>query len=290
MSILVTGATGQLGAKTVEALLALVPAEKLIVSVRDTGKAEGLRARGVQVRQGDFENPASLDSAFAGVDRLLLVSSQGDNDTRIRQHLTAVSAAERAGVSFIAYTSVVKADSSSLMLAPVHKATEEAIRKTGIPFSFLRNNWYMENEFETIQAILAGAPLTTSAASGKVGWAAREDYAQAAAAVLAGSGHDNTVYELSGTPITHEDLAAIIGEAVGREVSVNHVDDAAYAAIMTAAGVPEPVVPFLVSIQSAIREGALDVTSNDLPALLGRPQTPLRDVIRGMASASGIPS
>lgn len=135
-------------------------------SVRDTEKASDLRSQGVEVRHGDFDNPASLDEAFAGVGRLLIVSTQGDNETRIRQHLAAVSAAERAGVGFIAYTSVTNAEETSLYLAPVHRATEEAIRKT---YSFLRNNWYIENEIGTIQGVLAGAPLVTSAGAGKVG-------------------------------------------------------------------------------------------------------------------------
>ncbi|MGG6311608.1 SDR family oxidoreductase [Paenibacillus macerans] len=284
MKILVTGATGQLGAKVVEALLASLPAEQLAVSVRDPQKASALRARGVEVRRGDFNDPASLDAAFAGVDRLLIVSTQDDNDTRIRQHSAAVSAAQRAGVRFIAYTSVVDAVNSSLALAPVHKATEEAILQTGIPYAFLRNNWYIENEIGTIQGILAGAPLVTSAGEGKVGWATREDYAFAAAAVLAGSGHENKVYELSGTLLTHDEFAGIIGEVLGREVPVHHVDDAAYAETMRGVGVPDPVIPFLVSIQSAIREGALDVPSGDLETLLGRPATPLAEAIRGIVS------
>jgi NAD(P)H dehydrogenase (quinone) len=284
MKILVTGATGHLGSKVVEALLASVPAETLAVSVRDTEKATDLRARGVEVRHGDFDDPASLDKAFAGVDRLLIVSTQGDNETRIRQHLTAVSAAERAGVGFIAYTSATNAEESSLFLVPVHRATEEAIRKTGIPYSFLRNNWYIENEIGTLQGVLAGAPLVTSAGAGKVGWASRGDYAQAAANVLAGNGHENTVYELSGTPITHDELAAVLSKVLDREVPIQHVDDETYAKIMVGAGVPEQVVPILVAIQSAIRDGVLELESNDLQTLLGRPVTPLSEAIEVLVS------
>lgn len=284
MKILVTGATGQLGSKVVEALLASVPAERVAVSVRDTEKASDLRSRGVEVRHGDFDDPASLDKAFAGVGRLLIVSTQGDNETRIRQHLAAVSAAERAGVGFIAYTSATNAEESSLFLVPVHRATEEAIRNTGIPYAFLRNNWYIENEIGTIQGVLAGAPLVTSAGAGKVGWASRGDYAQAAANVLTGNGHENTVYELSGTPITHDDLAAILSKVLDREVPIQHVDDETYGKIMAGAGVPEQVVPILVAIQSAIRDGVLDLESNDLPTLLGRPVTPLSEAIEELVS------
>ncbi|KRE51574.1 SDR family oxidoreductase [Paenibacillus sp. Soil724D2] len=284
MKILVTGATGQLGSKVVEALLASVPAEKLAVSVRDTEKATELSSRGVEVRHGDFDDPASLDKAFADVDRLLIVSTQGDNETRIRQHLAAVSAAERAGVGFIAYTSATNAEESSLFLVPVHRATEQAIRKTGIPYSFLRNNWYIENEIGTIQGVLAGAPLVTSAGAGKVGWASRGDYAQAAANVLAGNGHENTVYELSGTLITHEELAAVLSKVLDREVPIQQVDDETYGKIMVGAGVPEQVVPILVAIQSAIRDGVLELKSNDLQTLLGRPVTPLSEAIEVIVS------
>ncbi|NQX71455.1 SDR family oxidoreductase [Paenibacillus alba] len=280
MKILVTGATGQLGSKVVEALLASAPAEQLAISVRDTDKASDLRALGVDVRHGDFDQPATLAEAFQGVDRLLIVSTQGDNETRIRQHLAAVSAAKQAGVGFIAYTSVTNAEETELFLAPVHRATEEAIRGTGIPYSFLRNNWYIENEVGTIQGILAGAPLVTSAGQGKVGWASRGDYAQAAANVLLGSGHENTIYELSGVPITYADLAGIVSEVLGREIPVQQVDDETYAKIMVGAGVPEQVAPILVAIQSAIRDQVLDVTSSDLQTLLDREATPLRQVLK----------
>ncbi|WP_018749898.1 SDR family oxidoreductase [Paenibacillus sanguinis] len=282
MKILVTGATGQLGSKVVDALLGLVPAEQVAVSVRQPEKAAALSALGVEVRQGDFDEPASLDKAFAGIDRLLIVSTQGDNDTRIRQHGAAVEAAKRAGVQLIAYTSVSNAADSNLLLAPVHKATEEFILKTGIPYVFLRNNWYIENEMSTIQGVLAGAPVITSAGSGRVGWATREDFAVAAAKVLAGAGHENKVYELSGKLLTHDELAKNIGEALGREVSVQHVDDAAYAEAMRGAGVPDPLVSFLVAVQANIRDGELAVASDDLEMLLGRPATSLVEGIREM--------
>ncbi|MEV5029561.1 SDR family oxidoreductase [Paenibacillus sp. LPE1-1-1.1] len=284
MKILVTGVTGKLGAIVIETLLETVPANDLAVSVRNPEKAESLRARGVDVRHGDFDQPETLDKAFAGIDRLLIVSTDGDNETRIRQHGAAVAAAQRANVGFIAYTSLGNASENPIFLAPVHRATEEAIKNTGIPYSFLRNNWYLENEISSIQAVLGGAPWLTSAGSGKVGWATRRDYAQAAAAVLAGEGHENTVYELSGKPATQEELAAILAGVLGREVPVQQVDDATYASIMGSAGVPEPVVPILVGIQSAIREGALEVESNDFQKLLGRPATPIEEGLRQIVS------
>lgn len=279
MKILVTGATGNLGSLVVESLLKSVPAENLAVSVRDPKKAEHLKARGVDVRYGDFHHPESLVSAFAGIDRLLIISS-GDLQNRAQQQLAAVNAAKEANVSFIAYTSAANAKDSAFVITADHRATEEAILQSGIPYSFLRNNWYLENELSTIQAVLNGAPWVTSAGSGKVGWAGRRDYAEAAANVLAEEGHNNTVYELSGKPLTQEELASILAGVIGREVPVQQVDDKTYGKIMSNAGVPAEVVPFLVAIQSGIREGYLDIESKDFEKLLGRPITTLGDVIR----------
>ncbi len=277
--MLVTGATGKLGSKVVETILNTVPASQLAVSVRNPEKAAGLQARGVEVRQGDFDRPETLDAAFAGIDRLLLISADGDNETRIRQHTDAVAAAERAGVKFIAYTSLANASETTMFLAPPHVATEEAILKTGIPYSFLRNNWYLENEIPSIQGVLAGAPWVTSAGSGKVGWTLQQDYAEAAAAVLAGEGHENTIYELSGKPLSQEELVSALGTVLGKEVPVQQVDDATYADIMKGAGLPDFLIPFLVGIQKGIRNGALEIESNDFEKLLGRPATPINEAL-----------
>jgi len=285
MKLLVTGATGKLGSKVVESLLKTVPASELIVSVRNPEKAEGLKERGVEVRHGDFDQPDTLDAAFAGVDRLLLISADGDNETRIRQHGDAVEAAKRAGVKFIAYTSLANAKESQNFLAPTHRATEDAIVSSGIPYSFLRNNWYLENEASSIQGVLAGAPWVTSAANGKVGWALQQDYAEAAATVLAGSGHENTIYELSGQPLTQEQLVEALEQVLGTKVSVQHVDDQAYADIMKQAGVPEVILPFLIEIQKGIREGTLDVKSNDFEKLLGRPLLPIQEALCQLVSS-----
>lgn len=277
MTILITGATGHFGSIVVESLLARGLAGQLAVSVRNPGKADSLRARGVDVRQGDFDDPATLAKTFAGVDRLLLVSTTDDNATRIRQHSNAVQAAKSAGVGFIAYTSITNADQNKLGLAEVHRATEAAIRASGILHTFLRNNWYLENELGLMQAAMAGAPLRTSAGQGQVGWALRADYAEAAACVMAGKGHENKVYELGGTPSTYADLAAALGAVLGRPVPVEYIDDAAYTAGLQAAGLPDFVAGLLAGFAREIRGGALAVGSDDLPHLLSRPVTPLQE-------------
>jgi len=280
MKLLITGATGKLGSKIVQFLLKTIPAEQLAVSVRNPEKAENLRTLGVDVRHGDFDEPQTLDTAFAGIDRLLIISADGDTETRIRQHSNAVSAAERAGVKFIAYTSIANAQESTNFLAEVHNATEKAIEKTSIPYSFLRNNWYLENELPSIQGVLAGAPWVTSAGNGKVGWALQQDYAEAAAAVLTGEGHENTIYELSGKLLSQEEFASALSKVIQKEVKVLPVDDNAYAETMKAAGIPDFVVPMLVNIQKDIREGTLEVVSNDFEKLLGRPAT---GIVEGIA-------
>lgn len=279
MKILVTGATGKLGSKVVDSLLKAIPASELAVSVRNPEKAEGLRARGVEVRQGDFDQPQNLENAFEGIDRLLIISADGDNETRITQHTNAVKAAERAGVKFIAYTSLANATESKNLMAPPHVATEAAIINTGIPYSFLRNNWYLENEIGGIQGALAGAPWVTSAGEGKVGWALQQDYADAAAAVLVGKGHENTVYELSGPLLTQEELASTLGAVLGKEIPVQQVSDEKYAEIMKGLGLPDFVIPIVVGIQESIRNGSLEVESNDFEKVLGRPVTPINEAL-----------
>ncbi|REE68063.1 NAD(P)H dehydrogenase (quinone) [Paenibacillus taihuensis] len=284
MKMLVTGATGKLGAEVVEELLKTVPASQVAVSVRNTEKAEGLRAQGIDVRYGDFGQPETLDAAFAGIDRILIISTDGDTETRIRQHVNAIEAAARAGVGFIAYTSLAGAADSQILFAPPHQAAEQAIRETGIPYAFLRNNWYLENEVGSIQGVKAGAPWVTSAGSGKVGWALHQEYAQAAAAVLAGEGHENKTYELSGKLLTQEELATALGAVLGKEVAVQQVDDEAYAGIMKSVGVPDFAIPIVVGIQQGIRAGSLEVESNDFEALLGRPLTPIQDALQQVLS------
>lgn len=276
MKILITGATGMLGAKVVQALLERVPTEQLAVSVRDPAKAERFKEQGIEIRQADYEDPASLEEAFTGIDRLLLISSQGDDETRIRQHSNVIYAAEQTGVGLLVYTSVSKAETSSLPVAEVHRQTEAAIVKSGIPYTFLRNNWYVENEIPVIKNVLAGGPVLTAAESGRVGWVPRVDYAEAAAAVLASGKHINKTYELSGVPSSYADMARELTSILGRRVIVRNVDDKTYQEVLIANGTPDVMAEFSLDIQQAIRKGDLDIESADLPYLMGRPAISLK--------------
>lgn len=276
MKILITGATGMLGVKVVQALLERVPTEQLAVSVRDLAKAERFKEQRIEIRQADYEDPASLEAAFTGIDRLLLISSQGDDETRIRQHSNVIYAAERTGVGLLVYTSVSKAETSSLPVAEVHRQTEAAIIKSGIPYTFLRNNWYVENEIPVIKNVLAGGTVLTAAESGRVGWVPRVDYAEAAAAVLASGKHTNKIYELSGIPSSYADMARELTSILGRRVIVRNVDDKTYQEVLIANGTPDVMAEFSLDIQRAIRKGDLDVESADLPYLMGRPAISLK--------------
>ncbi|MCC5891030.1 SDR family oxidoreductase [Exiguobacterium sp.] len=280
MKYLITGATGKLGSKIVNTLLEAVPASEVAVSVRNPEKATLLKEKGVDVRHGDFDKPETLETAFKGVERLLIISADGDNDTRIRQHASVVEAAEAAGVKFIAYTSLADATNSQNLMAPPHVETEGAIERTGIPHAFLRNNWYLENELGSIQGVLAGAPWVTAARDGKVGWALQQDYAEAAANVLMADDFEQDVFELSGPLHTQAELVKALGEVLGREVELQEVSADAYANVMRGAGVPEEVIPLVVGIQESIRNGSLEVESNDFELLLGRPVTPLKDALK----------
>ncbi|WP_070328135.1 SDR family oxidoreductase [Exiguobacterium aurantiacum] len=285
MKYLVTGATGKLGSKIVEVLLESIPASELAVSVRNPEKAGALKAKGVDVRHGDFDQPETLDEAFQGVERLLIISADGDNDTRIRQHANAVEAAKRAGVKFIAYTSLADATESQNLMAPPHVETEEAIERTGIPHAFLRNNWYLENELGGIQGALAGAPWVTAARDGKVGWALQQDYAEAAANVLMADDFEQNVFELSGPLHTQAELVEALSDVLGREVKLQEVSAEAYADVMRGAGVPEGAIPIVVGIQDSIRNGSLEVESNDFELVLGRPVIPLKEALQKLVTA-----
>ncbi|WP_315792358.1 SDR family oxidoreductase [Paenibacillus sp. BIC5C1] len=274
MKVLVTGATGRLGRMVVQNLLKSLSAADIAVSVRDTIKAQDLSNLGIDVRYGDFNDPASLATAFKGVDKLLMISTN-DPQNRLEQQKVAVKAAKEAGVSFIAYTSGAKGVQD-------HGLTEQAIKESGIAYCILRNNLYIENELPKIQAATKGAPWVTAAGEGKISWASRQDYAEAAANVLLGDDHNNTVYELGGKPLTQKELVAIISDVIEKEVPVQQVDFETYGKVMLGAGIPEQMIPVQIAIQMAIQAGAMDVESNDLELLLARPVTPYEVAIRQM--------
>lgn len=277
--IIITAATGKLGRHVVEALLEKVPASEIAVAVRNVEKAEDLAARGVQVRHADYDKPETLRAAFAGADKLLLISSS-EIGQRVRQHQAAVGAALEAGVRFIAYTSILHADRSALGLAREHRETEEAIRATGIPHAFLRNGWYIENYSENLASALEHGVMLGSAGEGKIAAATRRDYAEAAVAVLLGTGDPKATYELAGEePFTMRDLAAVVSDGAKKPVTYQDMPAAAYRDALLGFGLPAPIAEMLADCDVGITRGELDDRSGDLRRLIGRPTTPLRAAI-----------
>ena len=283
MSIVITGATGELGSLVVQHLLKKVPASQIIVSVRQPEKASALAEQGIEVRQGDYDDPASLQKAFAGAEKLLIISSPSFDDTaRIRQHATAIEAAKKAEVGQIVYTGVAYAEQLGLTLARVHQASEHALRTTGIPYTILRNAFYTHIFVNPgLKAAVERGELVTSAGSGKLNTATRSNFALAAATVLTEKGHENKVYELTASqPWSFDDLAQLLSQASGKRVTHRSVSEAEIGAELKQSGMPEGFIPFQIMIYRAIANGEFASTSEDLQKLIGSAFTPLEESVR----------
>jgi NAD(P)H dehydrogenase (quinone) len=278
MSIVVTGATGHLGRLIVDGLLrdGVAPAE-IVAAGRNTAKLTELGNQGVRVVQMDYSDPESMAVAFAGASTLMLVSSS-EVGQRATQHAAAIDAARLAGIGHVVYTSAPKADTTTLVLAPEHKITEELIRASGIPFTILRNGWYTENYVGTAAQAKETGVVAASVGDGLVSSASRVDYADAAVAVLTGVGHENKVYELSGDIAwSHTELAAVLADILGRDVVYTSLSDEDHLAALQAAGLDAGTAGFVVALDADTRNGLLGETSGELTALIGRPTTPLRE-------------
>lgn len=281
MTYAITGATGALGALAIQHLLKLkVPGSSIVALARDEGKAAALKAQGVQVRVANYNDRSSLERAFHGVDRVLLVSSN-DIGNRVPQHKAVVDVAKAVGVKLLAYTSLIQADTSKSPLAPDHKATEEYIRASGVPFVFLRNNWYTENYLDDVKYAKTSGVIAAAVSTGKVASASRTDYAEAAARALIADGQAGKVYELSGAQAwTFPELAQAAGEVLGRSVKFQSLTVAERKAGLSAAGLPEGVVEFVTALDLGAEAGTLAKVSPDLEKLLGRKPISLKDGLK----------
>ncbi|MFM9899975.1 MAG: SDR family oxidoreductase [Polaromonas sp.] len=278
--IVVTGATGQLGRLVIDALLQTVPAAQVVAAVRQPAKAADLAARGVQVRYADYSQPATLDAAFQGATQLLLISSS-EVGQRVPQHRAVIEAAQRAQVQLLAYTSLLRADTSPLGLAAEHQATETLLRASGLPVVLLRNGWYTENYTASVPAALAHGVLLGSAGAGRIASAARADYAAAAAAVLTRPDQAGRVYELAGnTSYTLAEFAAALAVQSGQAVAYQDLPEADYSAALLGAGLPEGLASLLADSDAGAAQGALFDDQRQLSQLIGRPTTPLATTLR----------
>lgn len=277
--IVVTGAGGQLGRLVVAGLLERVPAEEIVAATRQPKTLANLAGLGVQVRRADFDEPDSLPAAFAGADRLLLISTDAIG-RRVGQHKAAVEAAASVGVGHISYTSILHANSTHLRLAADHKATEEIIAASGHPATFLRDSWYTEMYEQRARTAAETGVLIGAAGDGRVASASRADYAAAAVAALTVDGTPDPVYELSGDVAwSFPELAAQISRISGREVTYQDVAPEKFRAILLEAGLPESAADTVAGIDKDIAGGALSDTPGHLRTLIGRPTTTLADTL-----------
>lgn len=275
----VTGASGQLGHLVVTALVARVGAPAVVAIVRDPAKAAGLFPAGVVVRKGDYDQPQELLTAFAGIERLLLISSNAIG-ARLPQHRNVVTAAKQAGVSRVAYTSLLRADSSPLGLAEEHRQTEAALAESGLAYSLLRNGWYTENYAASIPPALAHGAFIGSAKDGRIASAARADYADAAAVALIDDQGARVVHELAGdASYTLAEFAAELTRQAGKTAPYVDMPEAVYREALLGAGLPEGLAALLADSDAGASIGALDDNSGTLSRLIGRPTTPFATTI-----------
>lgn len=268
--IVITGATGQLGRHVITSLLTKVPADSLVVAVRNEEKAKDFAALGVQVRYADYNQPASWDTALQGADKVLLISSS-EIGQRVKQHSAVIDAAKRAGVKLLAYTSVLHADTSVLGLADEHRQTEAAIQASGVPFVMLRNGWYTENYTASIPAALSLGALYGCAGDGRISSAAREDYAEAAAVVLTSDHQAGKIYELAGdNAFTLSEFAAEISRQSGKTIPYVNLPEEAYKTALLDAGLPDFLAELLANSDTGVSKGALFDDGQQLSKLIGR--------------------
>jgi NAD(P)H dehydrogenase (quinone) len=284
MTIVVTGATGQLGSLAIDSLLARgIAASDIVAAGRSAEKLAPLAGLGVRTVRIDFTEPASLEAAFAGADSLLLVSAS-EPGRRVAQHANAIDAARAAGVGHLVYTSAPRADTTELVLAPEHKATEELLVASGIPYTILRNNWYTENYAGALAQARETGRVVGNTGEGRVASATRADFADAAAVVLTTDGHLGVTYELGGdTAWDFHELAAVFAVVADREVVYTPVTPEERRAALLEAGLDEGTAGFVVALDSNIAAGTLAEVTGDLSRLIGRPTTPLMDAVRSFA-------
>lgn len=278
-TLLVTGAAGQLGQAVVSHLLETykVAPANLIAATRSPEKLSALAAKGVVTRKADFDDVAGLEAAFAGVDRLLIISTDSLDTPgkRLAQHKAAIEAAKKAGVKHILYTSMPSPDKSLVTFAPDHLGTEEAIKASGIGYTILRDAWYFDNFMMSLPHNLQGGKWYTASAGGKAPYISREDCALAIAAALASSSTESKTYTLTGsTSYSIKDIASAVSTITGRPLDVVDVNDEQLAGGMTGAGLPKFLVDMLVSADANIRAGYFDALTSDFTTLTGKqPQT-----------------
>ncbi|WP_261843016.1 SDR family oxidoreductase [Aliamphritea ceti] len=278
--IVVTGANGQLGQLVIKELLQRIPAAHIVAAVRNPDAADELIKQGVQVRHADYDQPETLTAAFAGADKVLLISSNAVGQ-RVAQHQAVIQAAEQTGIKLLAYTSILHCDQSPMQLADEHKATEALLNASSVDSVLLRNGWYSENYTMNIPAVLKMQTLYGCAAEGRFASASRQDYATAAATVLTSENQAGKIYELAGdSSFDLSEFAAQLSQQSGKQVSYQNLSEPDFTQGLLKAGLPEGFASILANAESGAAEGWLFDDSKALQALIGRPTTTIADTIK----------
>ncbi|WP_034945859.1 SDR family oxidoreductase [Erwinia oleae] len=284
--IAVTGATGQLGRLVIEELLKHIPAAEIIAAVRSPEKARDLAATGVQVREADYSRPETLPAAFRGAEKVLLISSS-EAGARVPQHQAVIDAAKAAGVQLLAYTSLLHADTTPLGLGGEHRATEKALKESGVPFAILRNGWYTENYAASIAPAVAHGAFIGAAGDGKIASASRVDYARAAVAVLIGRDVANKTFELAGDDAyTLAEFTAEIARQSNKEINYVNLPAAEFAVALKGAGLPDGLADLLADSDAGAAKGALFDDSRTLSKLIAQPTVSWQDFIKTFIKAA----
>ncbi len=288
--ILVTGASGHLGQAAIRHLLETyhVPPSDVVAASRDTSKLAGLAAKGVETRAADFDDMASLEKAFEGIDTLLIISTDAlaVPGQRLKQHKAAVAAAARAGVKHLAYTSMPNPDKSLVTFAPDHLGTEDAVKASGLPYTIIRNAWYLDNYLHGMPHNLAGGQWFTAMGNGKVSNISRDDCARAAAAALAKGKAENKTYTLTGPELLDADqIAALVSEAAGKPLEVVKVSPEDLQKGIEGAGLPGFVAAMLASADANIAVGNFEILTDDYETLTGKKPQPSEDFFKANKAA-----
>jgi len=283
MKKLITGATGQFGTLALNHLSTRIPASEIVVSVRNPDKAADIRANGIEVRQGDFDDQTLMEQAFAGIDVALIVSAEADNETRIRQHRTAITAAKNAGVKHVIYTSVIdpRAD-SAFTYSAIHADTEAFIKQSGLTYTILRNSFYADLLLGGVPHALETGQYAAPAGNAGITYIPRNDLAEIAAIILANPAeHANKTYDLTGTKaITHAEIAAIIASATGKDIAFADLPGDVYEGILRSLGLPEHAVIAVAGLYLAAKNGDYTTVSTDAASILGRQPQSVDDFLK----------
>lgn len=281
MAYLITGVTGGLGAGILAKLSQQVDKADIAVLVRSEEKGKPFKYQGYDVRIADYSDKDKLTKAFTGVDTLMFVSgAPGQATPRQQQHQNVIEAAQSAGAKNIVYTSISNGEESTAVLAPDHIFTEKLIKNSGLHYKILRNNWYLENELDTIKAAINGGAFIHAGGQGKVGWALKSDYAQAAANALVGDFSQSRIYELAGKRLSYDQLAQAVKEVSKVDFDVLSLSDQDFRQGLAQAGLSQEVIDIVAGIQTNIRQHQLEVDNSDLESLLERPQVDIHDALK----------